>query len=112
MRTANRYDPIRPPMHEFYLARALAWTGQYEQALPLAQSCMGRAPGLWVCKMVLVVVLAHLGRIAEAAEVMADWRAQCGVGAPQDYLDRGDTVAGPEFDRIREGLRLAGAADT
>ena len=108
MHTANRYDPIRPPMHAFYLARALAWTGRYEEALPLAQSCMGRAPGLWVCKMVLVVVLAHLGRIAEAAEVLADWRAQCGFSAPQDYLDRGDTMPGPEFDRIREGLRLAG----
>ena len=41
MHTANRYNPIRPPLHEFYLARALAWTGRFEQALPLAQSCMG-----------------------------------------------------------------------
>ncbi len=111
MRIANRYDPIRPPMHEFYLARALAWTGRYEEALPLAQSCIGRAPGLWVCKMVLVVVLAHLGRMAEAAAALADWQEQCGPGAPQDYLDRGDTVPGPEFDRMREGLRLAGVAE-
>ncbi|MBI5720390.1 MAG: winged helix-turn-helix domain-containing protein [Burkholderiales bacterium] len=111
MHTANRYDPIRPPMHEFYLARALAWTGRFEQALPLAQSCVARAPGFWVCKMVLVVVLAHLGRIKEAAAARAEWQQQCGIGAPQDYLDHGDTVPGPEFDRLREGLRLAGLAD-
>ena len=69
---------------------------------------MGRTPGFWVCKMVLVVVLAHLGRIAEAEVALAEWRHQCGVGAPQDYLDRGDTVPGPEFDRMLGGLRLAG----
>ena len=111
MHTANRYDPIRPPMHEFYLARALAWTGRFEQALPLAQSCLARAPGFWVCKMVLVVVLAHLGRIKEAAAIRAEWQQQCGIGAPQDYVDQGDTVPGPEFDRLRDGLRLAGLAD-
>ena len=111
MHTANRYDPIRPPFHEFYLARALAWTGRFEEALPLAQSCMGRAPGLWVCKMVLVVALAHLGRITEAAAALADWRQQCGAGAPQEHLGRGDWLPGPEFDRLREGLRLAGLAD-
>ena len=60
--------------------------------------------------MVLVVVLAHLGCIQEAA-ALAEWQQQCGVGAPQDYLDHGDTVAGPEFDRLRVGLRLAGLAD-
>ena len=111
MHTANRYNPIRPPLHEFYLARALAWTGRFAQALPLAQSCMGRTPGFWVCKMVLVVVLAHLGRIKEAAAARAEWRQQCGFGAPQDYLDHGDTVPGSEFDRLRDGLRLAGLTD-
>jgi adenylate cyclase len=111
MHTANRFDPIRPPMHEFYLARALAWTGRFDQALPLAQSCVARAPGFWVCKMVLVVVLAHLGRLTEAAAALAEWREQCGFGAPQDYLDHGDTVRGPEFDRLRDGLRLAGLVE-
>lgn len=111
MHIANRYDPILPPFHEFYLARALAWTGRFEEALPLAQSCMSRAPGFWVCKMVLVVILAHLGRIEEAQTAMADWRAQCGFDSPQNYLDRGDTVPGPEFDRMRDGLRLAGLSD-
>ena len=108
MRTANRYDPIVPPFHAFYLARALAWTGRFEEALPLAQSCIRRAPGFWVCRMVLVVTLAHLGRSADAAAALAEWRQQCGFSAPQDYLDRGDTVPGPEFDRMREGLGLAG----
>ena len=111
MHTANRYDPILPPFHEFYLARALAWTGRFDAALPLAQSCVNRTPGLWVCKVVLVVALAHLGRITEAAAALADWRAQCGHEAPQNYLDRGDTLPGPEYDRMRNGLRLAGLAD-
>ena len=70
---------------------------------------MGRAPGFWVCRMVLVVTLAHLGRGAEAATALAEWRQRCGFSAPQDYLDRGDTVPGPEFDRMREGLRLTGS---
>ena len=111
MHTANRYDPIVPPFHEHYLARALAWTGRFEQALPVAQSCIGRAPGFWPCKLVLVVILAHLGRSSEAATALAEMRQQCGFGAPQDYLDRGDTVPGPEFERMREGLRLAGLVD-
>lgn len=111
MHTANRYDPILPPLHEFYLARALAWTGRFEAALPVAQSCVNRAPGLWVGKVVLVVALAHLGRITEAAAALADWRAQCGHEAPQNYLDRGDKLPGPEFDRLRDGLRWAGLAD-
>ena len=62
-------------------------------------------------QQVLVVALAHLGRIAEAAAALADWRAQCGHEAPQNYLDRGDTLPGPEYDRMRDGLRLAGLAD-
>lgn len=110
MHTANRYNPIRPPLHEFYLARALAWTGRFEQALPLAQSCLGRAPGFWPCNMVLAVILAHLGRITEAAAALGEWQRQCGVGAPRAHLDHGDTVPGPEFDRMRDGLRLAGLA--
>jgi adenylate cyclase len=110
MHTANRHNPIRPPLHEFYLARALALAGRFEQALPLVQSCMGRAPGFWPSKFVLVVVLAHLGRTTEAAAALADWRQQCGAGAPQEHLDRGDWLPGPEFDRMREGLRLAGLA--
>ena len=73
-------------------------------------SCKSRAPGFWPCTMVLAVTLAHLGRIAEAAAALAEWQQQCGFGAPQDYLDQGDTVPGPEFDRLREGLRLAGLA--
>lgn len=111
MHTANRYNPIRPPLHEFYLARALALAGRFEEALPLAHSCMGRAPGFWPCKFMLVVVLAHLGRITEAAAALAEWRQQCGAGAPQEHLRRGDWLPGPEFDRLREGLRLAGLAD-
>jgi adenylate cyclase len=110
MHIANRYNPIRPPMHEFNLARALAWTGRFEQALPVAQSCKGRAPGFWPCTMVLAVTLAHLGRLTEAAATLAEWRAQCGFDAPQAYLDHGETVPGPEFDRLREGLWLAGLA--
>ena len=111
MHTANRYNPIRPPLHEFYLARALAWTGRFDLALPLAQSCLGRAPGFWPCNMVLAVVLAHLGRTVEAATVLGEWQRQCGSGAPRAHLDHGDTVPGPEFDRMRDGLRLAGLAD-
>ena len=111
MHIANRYNPIRPPLHEFYLARALAWTGRFDEALPIAQSCMGRTPGFWVCKMVLVVVLAHLGRVAEAAAALAEWRQQCGIGAPRSFLDHHDKLPGPEFDRLRDGLRLAGLAE-
>ena len=106
--TANRYNPIRPPMQEFNLARALAWTGRFEQALPVAQSCKSRAPNFWPCTMVLAVTLAHLGRIPEAAAALAEWRAQCGFDAPQAYLDHGETLPGPEFDRMSEGLHLAG----
>ena len=61
--------------------------------------------------MVLVAVLAHLGRITEAAAALAEWRQQYGAGAPQEYLDTGEKLPGPEFDRMREGLRLAGLAD-
>ena len=107
---ADRINPVRPPMHEFNLARALAWTGRFEPALPVAQSCLARAPGFWPCAMVLAVTLGHLGRITEAADVLSAWRAQCGFNAPQEYLDHGETIAGPEFDRMREGLRLAGLA--
>ncbi len=111
MHTANRYNPIRPSLHEFYLARALAWTGRFDEALPLAQSCSRRTPGFWVCKMLLVVVLAQLGRITEAAVALAEWQQQCGIEAPRAHLDQHDKLPGPEFDRLREGLRLAGLAD-
>ncbi len=110
MHTANRYNPIRPPLHEFYLPRALTWAGRFDEALPLAQSCMGRAPGFWACKMLLTVVLAHLGRIGEASSTLTDWQQQCGVGAPRTFLDQHEKLPGPEFDRLREGLRLAGLA--
>lgn len=111
MHTANRYNPIRPPLHEFYLARALAWTGRFEQALPLVQSCLGRAPGFWPCNMLLAVVLAHLGRTVEAAAVLGEWQRQCGSEAPRAHLDHGNTLPGPEFDRMRDGLRLAGLGE-
>ena len=111
MHTANRYNPIRPPLHEFYLARALAWTGRFEEALPHAQSCLRRAPGFWVCKMLLVVVLAHLGRITEASTALAEWQQQCGIEAPRAFLKQHVKLPGPEFDRMREGLRLAGLAE-
>ena len=111
MHIANRHNPIRPPLHEHYLARALAWVGRYEQALPIAQSCLSRAPGFWPCTQVLVVVLAHLGRITEAAAALSDWQRQCGIEAPRIYLDQHEKLPGPEFDRLRFGLRLAGLAD-
>jgi hypothetical protein len=60
--------------------------------------------------MVLAVTLAHLGLIPQAEAALAQWREQCGFGAPQDYLDNGETLPGPEFDRLRAGLRLAGLA--
>ncbi len=110
MHTANRYNPIRPPMYEFNLARALAMTGHFEQALPVALSCMRRAAGFWPCIVVLVVALSHLGRITEAAAALAEWREQCGFQAPQDYLDHIHKAPGPELDRLRAGLRLAGLA--
>jgi adenylate cyclase len=111
MHIANRHNPIRPPLHEHYLARALAWVGRYEQALPIVQSCLSRAPGFWPCTQVLVVVLAHLGRITEAAAALSDWQRQCGIEAPRIYLDQHEKLPGPEFDRLRDGLRLAGLAD-
>lgn len=111
MHIANRYNPIRPPLHEFYLARALAYGGHYEEALPLAQSCLGRAPGFWPCTHILAVVLAQLGRITEAAAALAEWQRQCGVLAPRIHLDQHEKQPGPELDRVRDGLRLAGLAD-
>ena len=111
MHMANRHNPIRPPLHEHYLARALAYVERYEQALPIAQSCLSRAPGFWPCTQVLVVVLAHLGRITEAAAALSDWQRQCGIGVPRIYLDQHEKLPGPEFDRMRDGLRLAGLAD-
>jgi TolB-like protein len=111
MHMANRFNPIRPPLHDFYLARALAWSGRFEQALPIAQSCLSRAPGFWPCAQVLVVALAHLGRTAEAAAGLSDWQSQCGIDAPRLHLERHVKLPGPEFDRMREGLRLAGLAE-
>ena len=111
MHTANRYNPIRPPLHEFYLARALAWAGRFELALPIAQSCLSRAPGFWPCTCVLMVVLAHLGRVPEAAAALADWQRQRGIAAPRIHLEQHEKLPGPEFDRLREGLRLAGLVD-
>ena len=111
MHMANRHNPIRPPLHEHYLARALAWVGRYEEALPIAQSCLSRAPGFWPCNVVLAVALAHLGRIAEAAAALSGWQRQCGIEAPRIHLDGHEKLPGPEFDRLREGLRLAGLAD-
>jgi hypothetical protein len=84
--------------------------GRFEQALPIAQSCLSRAPGFWPCTQVLVVALAHLGRITEAAAALADWQSHCGIDAPRSHLDRHVKLPGPEFDRMREGLRLAGVA--
>jgi len=65
---AATVDPLvcRPPFRAFYLARALAWTGRFEHALPLAKSCVDRTPGFWPCAAVLMAALAHLGRIADA----------------------------------------------
>jgi TolB-like protein len=110
MHMANRYNPIRPPLHEHYLARALAYVGRYEEALPIAQSCLRRAPGFWPCIQMLVVVLAHLGRIAEAAAALSDWQRQRGAEAPRIFLEQHQKLPGPEFDCVREGLRLAGLA--
>ena len=50
--------------------------------------------------------LAHLGRTVEAAAVLGQWQQQCGSGAPRAYLDHGDTLPGPEFNRMRHSLRL------
>lgn len=111
MHTANRYDPIRPPFHAFYLARALAWTGRFEEALPLARSCMDRTPGFWPCAAVLIVALAHLGRIAEAASVVSQWQEACGDIAPLAYMQGHDAQPGVEMNRMREGFRLAGLAE-
>ena len=111
MHMANRHNPIRPPLHEHYLARALAYVGRYEEALPIAQSCLRRAPGFWPCIQMLVVVLAHLGRITEAAAALSDWQRQCGAEAPRIFLEQHHKLPGPEFDRMRDGLRLAGLAD-
>ncbi len=111
MHMANRHNPIRPPLHEHYLARALSYVGRYEEALPIAQSCLRRAPGFWPCMQVLAVVLAHLGRITEAAAALSDWQRQRGVEAPSIFLAQHHKLPGPEFDRMREGLRLAGLAD-
>jgi TolB-like protein len=110
MHVANRYNPIRPPLHEHYLARALAYVGRYEEALPIAQSCLRRAPGFWPCTQMLVVVLAHLGRIPQAAAALSDWQRQRGAEAPRVFLEQHAKLPGPEFDRVREGLRLAGLA--
>jgi adenylate cyclase len=110
MHMANRYNPIRPPLHEHYLARALAYAGRYEEALPVAQSCLRRVPAFWPCTQMLVVVLAQLGRITEAAAALSDWQRQRGVEAPRIFLQQHQKLPGPEFNRVREGLRLAGLA--
>ena len=111
MHIAIRYNPIRPPLHEYYLARALAWTGRFEEALPIAKSCIGRTPSFWPCIMVLVVVLAHPGRITEAAAALADWQRASGTSTLQDWWAHHVMLPSPEFDRVREGLRLAGLAE-
>ncbi len=111
MHMANRYNPIRPPLHEHYLARALAYVGRYEEALPIAQSCLRRAPGFWPCIQMLVVVLAHLGRNSEAAAALSEWKRQRGAEAPRIFLEQHQKLPGPELDRVREGLRLAGLTE-
>ena len=108
MMTANRHNPIRPPFHEFYLARAYAFTGQYEKALPHAQSCLERAAEFWPCLLVLVMALAHTGHIAEARAALTRLQQVRDIATIGDFLRTTDYQPSTERDRIITGLRLAG----
>jgi len=108
---AQQLNPLDPDRHSHlcFLARAYVNARRYDEAEAAARAALQRRPDYPHAHFILAIVLAHLGREAEARAALARCeQAQPGFAASRaDWRPYVDDAANRH---LREGLRKAGPA--
>ncbi len=105
---ALRLDPNHPPVYDMLMGRAYVFSGEYEKGIPFLRSCVERAPDFWPCPTHLAAALGQLGRIDEAQQPLQTLLRLHPFASVHEYVQQSDFRAGPEYDRVLDGLRKAG----
>jgi adenylate cyclase len=105
LKTADRLNPRAPLRHISLGAQGLALVlmRRFQDAEPLLREALQRRPSMSLSRAVLAIALAHLGRLTEAAEVIASLPKDWNPGA---YLGLFRREADTQL--LIEGFRLAG----
>jgi len=109
-RYALRLNPLfRPFVKQKYLGLAYLQFGAYDAAIEVLNRALAAAPEDRIATLTLISALALDGRVGEATDMLGKFRA-ASSGPPTTLagLDRGLGWIGPGFERLQEGLRLAG----
>ncbi len=105
---ALRLDPNHPPVYDMFIGRAHVFSSEYEKGIPFLRSCVERAPDFWPCRTHLAAALGQLGRIDEAHQALQAMLRLHPLASVHEYVQQSDFRAGPEYDRVLDGLRKAG----
>jgi TolB-like protein/class 3 adenylate cyclase/Tfp pilus assembly protein PilF len=117
IRTAMRLDPHYPPLFEYFLGLAQFALERFEEAAASFATVTRLNPEYDNAFAALAAAYGHLGRKPDAASAIAQYNdimvkrggVPIEVGAPSYY--NFNYYAGADVDRLRDGLRLAGAPE-
>lgn len=109
--TAFRFDPMLPPNVAFHWGEACFQARQYDEALEKLHECLGKAPGFYNARLILVAALSEMGRKDEAAMELQIVRDEIPDEVISAQIQRTPYRSEAAFKRYINGVRAAGLSD-
>ena len=105
IKKAIRLNPFPPAWYSAALGDGYAWTGRYEEAIPVYKEALRRVPYMIWSEIGLTIALSQLGRLDEARAQAEELRR----AYPNFSLDRLPYTMKPEpLEVLKTHLRRAG----